>query len=185
MFLFSQKIWKSKFIIKVHMRRWIPILVGLLFLFSCRLLFAYQPLGVVKFDQPETNPIDVSEGHLQISWSFKIPQLSQKLPQITYQIEQAASEFFENGKVRYEGPDTSTFISGLASGTVFYRVRAMEPSGGNGPWSEALQVNVKYVSQKMVYSLMAIGFAVLIATIGVILIGHRRSEHFDSVNHKS
>ncbi|MCG8461082.1 MAG: hypothetical protein MI919_32765 [Holophagales bacterium] len=47
--------------------------------------------------------------------------------------------------------------------------------GLEGPWSEALRIEVSYPSHRLVLILGGLGSVLLLATVGLIVLGHRRS----------
>lgn len=68
--------------------------------------------------------------------------------------------------------DTSTFLSGLPSGTTEVRIRALT-EGVEGPWSDRLLIVVSYPSTRLVWMLGGLGTLLLGATISLIVSGHR------------
>ena len=126
----------------------------------------------LNFITPTNSPWDADEGHLTLAWEHSGG--SRGALQSVFQLEQGDEMNFTSAKIAYQGTDNSTFISGLAGGTYFFRVRSLRESVGPGPWSEIMQVNVSYVSPKLVAILFFVGVTVLITTVGAILKGHNR-----------
>lgn len=76
----------------------------------------------------------------------------------------------------YSGLDERTFLSGLAEGTYFFRVRALDAESRPGEWSEVLAIKVDYVDRWKVNLLMLIGLLCLLATVVIIVRGSLRAE---------
>ena len=91
-----------------------------------------------------------------------------------FQLEQSNKGDFMSAKTAYEGTDSSTFISGLAGGTYFFRVRSLGDNDKPLPWSDIIQVNVKYVSPRVVTILLIVGVVVLVTTVTAVIKGHNR-----------
>ena len=128
--------------------------------------------STLKFITPTDSPWNANEGHVMISW--KNSDESGNEIQSVFQLEQGETVGFRSAKIAYHGTDNSTFISGLAGGTYFFRVRSFNDTVKPLPWSDTIQVNVNYASPKLVTILLLVGVVVLIATITAILKGHYR-----------
>lgn len=109
--------------------------------------------------------IEAPEGHAWVRWST--------------QPAQATEAFLIERRAPGEAPasrriaDTATFIAGLPAGTTELRVRA-ESGGVAGPWSPTLSIEVSYPSLTVVRFLGSLGTALLVATIALVVAGHRR-----------
>ena len=68
----------------------------------------------------------------------------------------------------YKGPDTATFVSGLAEGQYYFRVR----EHGQQETSSALVVQVQFVSLKLVMGLLSAGMLCLMLLLYFLLRGH-------------
>gem|GEM_PF-3301889 len=75
----------------------------------------------------------------------------------------------------FVGDDRASFVSGLPNGPIQIRVRAVAADGRTGSWSEPLRVEVQYPSRRTVVILMLLGTLLLVATVSVIVVGHRRT----------
>lgn len=106
-------------------------------------------------------------GYIQISWSDNSNDRSVK-----FQLEQADDPEFENTKLIYEGPDRASFISGLADGNYYYRIRKTF-NGQSSGWSSAIIVKVEHHSLAMAFSLASIGLTVFLLTVAVVIKGIR------------
>ena len=74
-------------------------------------------------------------------------------------------------KTLYEGPDLASTVTGRAEGTYAYQVAVV---GAAGPrWSASCHVEVAPPSLGLAFGLMAIGLLVVLATITLIVRGHR------------
>jgi hypothetical protein len=83
-----------------------------------------------------------------------------------YLIQQATDSEFNQVKVIYEGPDRASFVSGLKTGTYYYRVKTKQ-----GHWSETLVVEVKHHSLSLALSLFGMGALVFLLTVLVVVRG--------------
>jgi hypothetical protein len=121
-----------------------------------------------SFDQQ--GPVAADEGHTTLSWS---PGGAGGLVR-DYQLEESQTAEFADARVRYEGPDRASFISGLTEGETWFRVRASNGEGRFGPWSRPVSVEVRYPERPMVLRRLAVGALLFVATVGAVLLGHRR-----------
>lgn len=94
---------------------------------------------------------------------------------VTYQLQQASERDFADAQVRYAGPDLGSFISGLTDGETYFRVRAVDPVSGPGPWSGVLVVEVRYPSFGLVIPLMAGGCLMLAILVFTLITGSRKA----------
>ena len=93
-------------------------------------------------------------------------------------VEQSASDDFEDAFVRYEGPDVGSFITGLAEGVHYFRVR----EAGDSEWSKTVTVTVKFFPRGKLYLILGIGAVVVLATIGTIIFGHLNTKNEEEVS---
>lgn len=77
----------------------------------------------------------------------------------------------ENGVVRYSGADTATTLTGRVAGAYEYRVAAVED--GAATWSEPCVVEVAPPSIALALALAAVGAAVFVATLLLVMSGDR------------
>ena len=114
-------------------------------------------------------PEHTKSGFFKLSWAIEHSK------GVKFKIIQSRDPSFENFKVKYEGPDLATFVSGLTDGEYYYRVRAISSkSGHRSAWSETLSVTVEHHSLKLAFTLMVIGAAVFIATTSLVLYGNHK-----------
>jgi len=128
----------------------------------------------VQFTQPEVSdpPLENSTGHIDLIWE---PASEPEGAQWTYELQGATDEDFDEKRTYYQGPDERTFLSGLAGGDYFFRVRTVDEEGRTGPWSDMLSMEVRYVGTSRVQTLMIIGAICLAATVAIILGGSLRT----------
>lgn len=86
-----------------------------------------------------------------------------------HQLEQKTGE--GDYILRYSGPDQASVRTGLAEGTHFFRVRAVDNEGNPGQWSE-IEVRVEYMDAGRVRILLITGGIVVLSTISAIVFGH-------------
>lgn len=68
-------------------------------------------------------------------------------------------------------------LTGLAEGIYYFRIRKV----GTEPvaWSSPLEYRVEFVPRSQLFLLLGIGFTVVVATIGSIVVGHVKSNRKD------
>ncbi|MEM6821429.1 MAG: hypothetical protein AAF558_05755 [Verrucomicrobiota bacterium] len=106
------------------------------------------------------------EGHVLIRWT-------ELRHDTIYELQQSSDRNFENPRVRYLGPDTAFFASGLTEGSHFFRIREQSKT-----WAPRLEVQVNYPESSQVWLLLGIGSCVFCALLGFIIYQHRR--HYTS-----
>lgn len=74
---------------------------------------------------------------------------------------------------RYTGPDRASTITGMPNGTYAYRVRALTETSASA-WSSETIVDVKHHDLGRAFAFLAVGAAVFLATLTLIIAGHRR-----------
>lgn len=95
-------------------------------------------------------------------------------------MQQSQEATFPEGRVIYEGPQRSSFVSGLPDGDVFFRARvgALPPEATSvlwGPWSEPKRFTVLHHSLGLAAALFSMGALVFLLTLGFLLREARRS----------
>jgi len=134
-----------------------------------------EPEGIeVQFVEPERSevPLPNTTGHLDLVWSV----FPESAPEpATYELQGSRDRDFSAPIDYYSGVDQRSFLSGLAEGPYFFRVRSVTDSAGPGEWSEVLAIEVDYVDQWKVFVLMGLGFVCLTATVLIIVRGSLRT----------
>ncbi len=115
-------------------------------------------------------PVTQSDPFLTLAWA----PANDATP-AAFELQQAPSAQFENPLTRYRGPDLASFVSGLAEGDYFFRVRTVAENEATGTWSKPLQVTVKYQPLSRAFVLFGVGAVVSIATVALVVIGDRRT----------
>lgn len=94
----------------------------------------------------------------------------------------------EDWTPRYSGPDEATTLTGMPDGDYAYRVRAVFVSTAADPdpaappdtvmtaWSPPVTIEVRHHSLARAFGFLATGAIVFIATLVLIVTGHRRSK---------
>ncbi len=134
----------------------------------------YQGIGeppVPRWVSPNESPYLADEGKVLLEW--QLPEGSPASVPFQFQLEQSLQPDFTEPAMRYEGIDRATFVTGLAKGNYYYRVRVLSDSEGSGAWSKVVEVNVEFVSTTLVVTLFSIGLGVFVMTVVSILKGHR------------
>lgn len=126
----------------------------------------------VQFTAPEFqpgSPLENTSGHVDLVWEpvSDNPTVSD----LSYELVSASSDQFLDPVSRYSGSDIRSFVSGLEGRSYYFRVRAIDPEGHFGPWSDTLALEVNYVSEARVIRLMLMGAICLLATILIIVGG--------------
>jgi hypothetical protein len=128
---------------------------------------------------PEEEPIANSTGHVDLEWEMVAAGSAPAAEAPDFQLESAGEASFADALLRYSGPDTRSFVSGLPAGLHYFRVRAATPGEETdswGAWSAPLAVEVDYVAPWKVFGLMAVGLVCLVATVLIIVRGTLRHE---------
>lgn len=125
----------------------------------------------VSFDSEDL--IESSEGHATIRWS-----LSENDPDKNWQflLEMAADPNFQDSKIKYQGNDSSHFLSGLADGYYYFRILAQR-DGQRTVWSEPVTLHVRYPAGTLVLPLFLLGLVVFILTSVAIIRGCWLTRH--------
>lgn len=139
-------------------------------------------LPSVGFVQPEPESevgsatIENTTGHIDLVWGVERVEAAPAEASPAFELEGARSRDFAQPITFYSGIDTRTFLSGLAEGAYFFRIRTVDAELGSGAWSEVLAVDVDYVDRWKVTLLMLVGLICLVATIYIIVSGTQRTK---------
>ena len=107
------------------------------------------------------------DGAVTLSWSGEEGR--------AVRVEQSAAEDFSEASLRYEGEDAATVLTGLPEGVHYFRIGYADAETRSAP----LAVEVRFVPRGRLFALLALGGAVVAATVGAILAGHRRAARED------
>ena len=99
------------------------------------------------------------DGHITIQWEMPAADA-------IVEVQQAEKSDFSDAEIIYSGPDNATFISGLANGVYFYRIRKL-----NGEWSEPVAVTVQHHSLSLAFTLFGLGAVVFLLTVIIVVKG--------------
>ena len=120
-----------------------------------------------------TPSFDSSVPEYTKSGFFKLSWAVENRKDVKFKIEESTDPTFDKFKIKYEGPDLATFVSGLPDGEYFYRVRAISKENGQkSGWSKTLDVTVEHHSLKLAFTLLILGAIVFIATTSLVLYGN-------------
>lgn len=130
---------------------------------------------MVEFTDPEGGVANAPEGWLTVEWApVTAAEKWEPGGKLAYELQQASTPDFSDVSIRYRGPDSATFVSGLPEGVFYFRIRSFD-ADKIGPWSgDPLTVHVNYVAPEHVVMLLALGGVVFVATVAAILRGHHR-----------
>lgn len=129
---------------------------------------APRPFFTDEFDAP------IKAGYLQLNWELPAGETLRENQR--FELVSSQDPSFAPSTQRYRGPDQGSFITGLPDGPYYFRVRVLDESGTDGPWSEPISVRVEHHSLKRSFALFGIGAVVFLATVVVILVGNARAE---------
>lgn len=96
-----------------------------------------------------------------------------------FEIQEARDSLFKEYEIYYQGPDLATYVSGLASGHYYFRVREWVDSTTASRWSDPIEVIVEHHSLGFAWLLFAIGGVVFVLTAGVVIHGAREQDGVD------
>lgn len=109
-------------------------------------------------------------GYIRLAWSH--PDYEEIPAHIKFELQQSETKDFDKILLKYQGPDTASYISGLPNGTYYYRIRTSNTeTGQTSPWSETVTLHVQHHSIQLAIALMVVGALVFITTVSVIIHG--------------
>lgn len=114
-----------------------------------------------------------SSGSIKLSWRSEATDTDAENAEFT--LERATQADFSDAKLYYHGPDLATYISGLANGRYYFRIREIGKSGMESAWSPPVEVVVEHHSLSLAFALFGIGGLVFILTVLVVLRGASRT----------
>ncbi len=139
------------------------------FLYPAGALGAEPQVAFENTPEGDAAAIQNTTGHIDLVWATVSGDAAR------FELQGSRSPDFAESRTLYRGGDTRSFLSGLAEGAHYFRIRAGAPDGPPGPWSEPLEVRVNYVGETQVQTLMIVGAVCLSATLAIILGGSLRT----------
>lgn len=87
-----------------------------------------------------------------------------------YELQESDAADLGEPRIRYRGPATRTFLSGLLDGSYHYRVRARSRDGAPwSAWSQPLVLEVRHHPLPLTFALFGLGAVVFALTAGLLL----------------
>jgi len=118
--------------------------------------------------------LSTSEGHVTLGWGGEGAGL-------VYELQSAAGPDFAEPTVEYQGWDEASFLSGLADGRYFLRVRARRPQEAAwGPWSDTVELVCEHHSLTLAWALFACGGVLFLLIVLFVGVNARFLERFES-----
>jgi len=112
------------------------------------------------------------DGFVELTWTPANPKAP--VPdRLRFQIEETPPD--ADVQILEAGSFRDSALSGRDDGRHVYRVRAIDEHGEMSPWSEPVEIHVDHYSLEWAYLALGVGGAVFVATILLIVVGHRRS----------
>jgi hypothetical protein len=122
-----------------------------------------------------TNAAHVEQSLPYLTLAWEVSPAPDRPSSTEFELQVAATPDFRDAQLRYRGPDEATFISGLAEGEYFFRVRSLRQDKKTSAWSEPLYLIVEYDSLAKAFLLFGVGAFVSIATVALVVTGDRRA----------
>jgi hypothetical protein len=136
-----------------------------------------QSSGNFELNPPEFESSlkeESSSGHIKIIWK----QAKGTMDGMDFQLQKSMDSSFQKGTMVYRGDDLATYVSGLANGNYFFRLRFVS-EGSKIPlssWSAPLQLTVKHHSMQSAFLLFILGAVVFLSTVVVLIKGLKDCE---------
>lgn len=118
---------------------------------------------------------DITSGYVKLIW--EAPE-GISLEGKDFQLQESGDAAFSNPTTLYTGADLASFISGLANGTYYYRLRFVADPAGTplSGWSDTLTLTVQHHSLRLAEFLFAVGALVFLTTVFVLFKGLKDCE---------
>jgi hypothetical protein len=134
------------------------------------LLLAVQSPGLVQAGDTaprlSSDTETATAGFYRLSWETGKPG--------RVELQQADSPAFTHATLRYRGPDRASVISGMPDGKWYYRVRTLDDQD-TGPWGKTVELTVAHHPLSRAFMFFALGVAVFLATVALVLRGKERT----------
>lgn len=140
----------------------------------CKVLAGFLVIGLmaVRPAPAATSVLLESDTNLATAGYFR---LSWETSDASSHLVEATDPKFIDHRVVYSGPDTARLISGKPDGDYFYRLEAVDDEIDGRPriLSNVLMVTVAHHKLERALLFFAVGAAVFLATLGLVLLGNR------------
>lgn len=127
------------------------------------------------FDNDPSN--FTNSGSIKLTWSPG--DVDADNSDIQFELQRATSSDFADARPCYHGPDRATYISGLADGDYYFRLREYISGGAHSEWSQPVEVKVEHHSLNLAFTLFGIGGLVFALTLIVVVRGAARTSDPD------
>jgi hypothetical protein len=128
---------------------------------------AVMPLSPPVFETDSSN--FTNSGSIKLSWYSGHEEGIDR--ETEYELQRATKPDHSDAKTYYRGPDLATYISGLADGRYYFRIREVAGELPQSDWSTTVEVAVEHHSLNLALTLFGIGGLVFILTLIVVLRG--------------
>ena len=121
-----------------------------------------------------------NSGSIKLGWHSQVTSGDTAI--VEFELQRALRSDFSDAKPYYRGPDLATYISGLANGQYYFRIREVDGNRALSRWSDPVEVIVEHHSLKLAFTLFFIGAVVFALTVLVVLRGayHTRDPDDDT-----
>lgn len=117
--------------------------------------------------------LTTNEGHVSLEWGGDGELLE-------YELQSAQKPDFLEPMKLYQGTDTTSFLSGLADGRHFFRVRARTADGNVwGPWSPSVELICEHHSLTLAWLLFASGGTLFFLIVLFVAVNARSLNRFE------
>lgn len=128
------------------------------------------PADPPLFENDSTNY--TSSGSIKLTWRSQSSDPSDA--NVEFELQRATDRSFTDAHTYYRGPDLATYISGLANGNYYYRIREIRGAQPFSAWSVPVEVIVEHHTLNLAFTLFGIGAVVFLLTLIVVLRGASR-----------
>ena len=144
-----------------------PVRGCIRWLSACMLLWLSPPLAALDLDL-QLSPSHSTDGVAHLTW-----QTPAAAP-VT--LQQGTSPAFREARLLYRGSDSGTTVTGLPNGTYYFRIGADPDGSGAIRWAEPVRLEVSHHSLQRAFAFFALGLAVFLGTLGLVVFGARRQD---------
>ena len=119
------------------------------------------------FDNDSSN--FTNSGSIKLTWHSSGSE--EHATKALFELQRATQADFSDANKYYRGPDRATYISGLADGNYYFRLRDVTKTKAVSGWSTPVKVVVEHHSLSLAFTLFGIGGFVFALTVLVVLRG--------------